>query len=203
MSDGFAKHTLAPLILRLALAAVFIYHGLDKVLGYHNDWGAAWATNLLAEQGKIPREVREKLDTLAKDRERSEEDRGQAATVRTRLEHLYARTSESATEALQYHAAQLAVAWGELLGGIALLLGFLSRLAAAGLIVIQAGAILTVTWVRGFAVTEGGYEYNLVLIAACLVLICLGSGPFSLAGLLRRRRRGARPPSPAQQPVNV
>ena len=40
---------------------------------------------------------------------------------------------------------QLAVAWGQLIGGIALGVGFLTRLAALGIIVIMLGAIATVT----------------------------------------------------------
>src|SRR4051812_2988103 len=41
-------------------------------------------------------------------------------------------------------ALQLAVAWGELIGGIALIVGFLTRVAALGIIVIMVGAIAKV-----------------------------------------------------------
>src|SRR5262249_16645109 len=42
-------------------------------------------------------------------------------------------------------ATEMAVAWGETIGGFAMLVGFMSRIAAVGLIIIQVGAILLVT----------------------------------------------------------
>ena len=39
--EGVAAHTFAPLLLRAALAGVFIYHGLDKVKPQH-DYGWTW-----------------------------------------------------------------------------------------------------------------------------------------------------------------
>jgi len=43
MYDTFIKSTIAPLILRLCLAAVFIYHGMDLV---GKSGGTAWNPNL-------------------------------------------------------------------------------------------------------------------------------------------------------------
>lgn len=79
---------------------------------------------------------------------------------------------------------QFAVAWGELLGGIALAIGFMTRLAAAGIAVIMAGAIWTVTGRNGFHLIKdgtfnGGYEYNLVLLVICAAVILLGPGPLA------------------------
>src|SRR5262245_34005420 len=54
---------------------------------------------------------------------------------------------------------QMAVAWGELVGGIALGLGLLTRLAALGIAAIMAGAIVTVHGEHGFALPMG-FEYN-------------------------------------------
>jgi hypothetical protein len=88
--------------------------------------------------------------------------------------------------------AQLAVAWGELIGGIALAFGFLTRLAAAGIAVIMAGAIATVHWPHGFDLRQGGFEYNFVLIVACLCLILGGPGPFAVDRVFRLRRDRAR-----------
>ncbi len=83
--------------------------------------------------------------------------------------------------------AQLAIAWGELIGGLALAVGFLTRFAALGIIAIMAGAVATVHGVKGFALP--GYEYNFVLIvmAACLVLG--GPGPFAVDRVFRLRQR--------------
>jgi uncharacterized membrane protein YphA (DoxX/SURF4 family) len=196
--DAFAKNTLAPLILRLALAAVFIYHGVDKVTT-GPDWGATWATHVWRDKTELPPGVKEKLDRLANKEGISPEEKTNIADVRQQLINLYRRDIQLPPTALEQHWAQLAVAWGELLGGILLLFGFGSRLAAVWLIIIQAGAIYTVTGMRGFSVAEGGgYEYNVVLLAMCLAVLCLGSGPFSLSRALSKKRTP--PQAAAQQP---
>ena len=59
---------------------------------------------------------------------------------------------------------QILVSWGELLGGAAILLGFLTELAALGIIVIMVGAIVTVHGKNGFGMMNGGFEYNFALI---------------------------------------
>src|SRR5882724_10670175 len=65
---------------------------------------------------------------------------------------------------------QLAVAWGELLGGIALALGLLTRLAAFGIAVIMAGAIYKVHWENGFDIQKLGWEYNFLIIVVCVAV---------------------------------
>lgn len=74
MFDALMKNTVAPLILRLCLAAVFIFHGVAMV---QEDWGTNW------------------------------------------------QHSTEASDALP-RPAQAAVAWGQLLGGVAMALGFLT-----------------------------------------------------------------------------
>jgi uncharacterized membrane protein YphA (DoxX/SURF4 family) len=207
--DSFAKNTLAPLTLRLALAAVFIYHGTDKITGQFNDWGASWAGEYWRVRAKIPAEVGKKLEHLADKAmaDGDEKQRDRIRDIRDSIDGLYRRDVEKLPPALEYNAAQLAVAWGELIGGLLLLVGFWSRLAALWLMVIQIGAIYTVTWVRGFSLQEGGgYEYNFVLMAACLAVVFLGSGPLSLSGYFRARRQRAAQQAaapPPQVPVSV
>jgi putative oxidoreductase len=93
---------------------------------------------------------------------------------------------------LTFSGTQLAVAWGEFLGGIALAVGLLTRWAAIGLIIIQIGAVCLVTAPRGFHFEKGGgYEYNLSLLAMCLSLLILGAGAWSVDCLLARRRMRA------------
>jgi putative oxidoreductase len=85
----------------------------------------------------------------------------------------------------------------EFAGGILLAFGLLTPFAAAANIGVQIGAIATQTWAAGFFTTQGGFEYNLVLIAA-LIAIATAPGRVSLDHLLLtrlRRRRGQ--PSPA------
>jgi uncharacterized membrane protein YphA (DoxX/SURF4 family) len=190
MSEPSVKTTFAPLILRLALAAIFIYHGLTKIIG-DTDWGASWATHAWQQQGKLPKDVLAKLDNAVKAEKITAEKK---ADIEGELARAYTAAAKDVAPppALQYAAAQLAVAWGEVLGGVAMLLGVLTRLAAVGLLVIQAGAIATVTWTQGFDVRGGGYEYNVALAAMCVALIFLGGGPLSVTELLRSKRRAAR-----------
>jgi len=75
---------------------------------------------------------------------------------------------------------QVLVSWGELVGGIAILVGFLTSLASLGIIIIMTGAIITVHAKNGFGMGGGGFEYNFVLISMCLALIANGSGPYSI-----------------------
>jgi uncharacterized membrane protein YphA (DoxX/SURF4 family) len=96
-------------------------------------------------------------------------------------------------------ATQLAVSWGELVCGFALLFGLLSRVAAIGIIVIQVGAIVLQTAKWDFINTDyiksypysspTGAEYNFVLIMMCLALLALGSGKVSLDHLFCGRRQ--------------
>lgn len=61
----------------------------------------------------------------------------------------------------------------EIAGGLALILGIWSRMAAWALAVIMAGAIVTVKWEHGFMSQAGktGYEFDLILLA---VAVCVG-----------------------------
>jgi len=68
----------------------------------------------------------------------------------------------------------------ETLGGIALLLGFLTQFAALGLILIMLGALYfkIVVWKRKFS-PDGGYEIDILIIAALIPLFMLGAGVYS------------------------
>jgi putative oxidoreductase len=138
--DSVIKNTLVPLILRLGLAVIFIFHGLGK-LNQENEWGANWERHL-----------------------------GDQAPPKS---------------------VQLAVTWAELIGGIALALGFLTRLAALGIIAIQAGAIYTVTGKNGFSILHEGYEYNVALIVMAVAVVLLGGGTLAVDRFFRLRRKRA------------
>lgn len=83
------------------------------------------------------------------------------------------------------------VALLELLGGLALVIGLLTRLAALGLAFNMLGAILLVHLASGFFLPTG-YEYALVLLAACLALVLGGPGAFSVDDAIASRRGGPR-----------
>ncbi|MFL5310733.1 MAG: DoxX family protein [Myxococcales bacterium] len=89
----------------------------------------------------------------------------------------------------------LAVATGaaEVFAGIASVLGFLTRPAAIAVLVTQLVAIAKVHAKKGFDVTEGGFEYNLVLIAVALGLLVTGPGAFSLHEQLEHLAEGRGP----------
>jgi putative oxidoreductase len=63
----------------------------------------------------------------------------------------------------------------ELLGGIAVLAGFLTRWAALFLAVDMLVAIFTVHLPRGFFGDKGGYEFPLTLLGACLTILLAGA----------------------------
>src|SRR5262245_7104919 len=157
--DKLAKYALAPLVLRLGLAVVFIYHAMPKVTPI-TKWGIGWGDQM-----------------------------------------------EMAP------ALQAAVAWGELLGGVALGIGFLTRLAALGMIGIMVGAIMTVHGKNGFAmlqmdesgkplIRDGfpviGYEFNAVLIVMLTAVFLVGSGVLGLDFWLFRRKPAPTPTPPAR-----
>jgi putative oxidoreductase len=77
-------------------------------------------------------------------------------------------------------------------GGALLVAGLATPLAAAILTGTMLTAIRTVHGKNGPWITDGGYEYNAVLIAAVLALAETGPGPFSLDGATGRERSGPR-----------
>ncbi|MGQ0570758.1 MAG: DoxX family protein [Armatimonadota bacterium] len=75
----------------------------------------------------------------------------------------------------------------ELVGGVLLAIGFLTR-AAAGLLAFDlVVAIAKVRWPQGFI---GAWEFEFVLICACLALVATGAGRISFDAV--RPRRGTR-----------
>jgi putative oxidoreductase len=78
----------------------------------------------------------------------------------------------------------------EPLGSLALILGALTRWAAAGLGIIMVGAIFfaRLTLHAGlFTTPQGtGLDYNLLLLAGCIVLIAFGAGGWSLDAIRRK-----------------
>ena len=72
----------------------------------------------------------------------------------------------------------------EFFGGIALLLGLLTRLLAVGFVCDMLGAILLVQLKRGFS----AYELEFLLLVSSLALALMGAGRFSVDTLLAARQ---------------
>lgn len=68
----------------------------------------------------------------------------------------------------------------ELVGGGLLILGFLSTIVAAILILLMCGATFFAHFGKGFFVSDGGPEFVLVLIAALIIVVVFGAGRVSL-----------------------
>lgn len=138
--------TWAPLVIRLALAAIFIAHGAQKVFGAFDGHGIRGLAGFVGELGFRPPIVWAWLAALA-----------------------------------------------EFLGGIGVLLGLLTRIAAAGILANMLVAILKVHAPNGFFLPDG-IEFALANAAMALSLILSGAGKVSLDWVLRewwlgRRRR--------------
>ena len=78
----------------------------------------------------------------------------------------------------------------EPLGSLALVLGVLTRWAAAGLSIIMVGAIFfaRLTLQAGlFTTPQGtGVDYNLLILASCIALIAFGAGGWSVDAIRRK-----------------
>jgi putative oxidoreductase len=86
------------------------------------------------------------------------------------------------------HAYAAAVT--ETVGGTLLALGAATPIAAASLIGVMITAIRKVHFKNGVWNSGGGYEYNLVLIAALLAIVDGGPGPVSVDKLRGHGHRG-------------
>jgi putative oxidoreductase len=65
-------------------------------------------------------------------------------------------------------------------GGLLMVLGVLTPVAAAAMIATMMMAIIKVHWSKGFWDTNGGYEFPLALIAAALTIGLAGPGALAL-----------------------
>ena len=71
---------------------------------------------------------------------------------------------------------QLPIALAEFIGGVLLVVGVLTRISAAVFSVILLGAIFHIRWENGFLISQGGWEWDLVMLAVTLSIIVAGPG---------------------------
>ncbi len=84
----------------------------------------------------------------------------------------------------------MATGLAEVVGGATAILGIGTRLGALAVLVTQGVAVWKVHAAKGFANTAGGYEFNLLLMAAALGLLLAGPGTLSAHEVVERRLEG-------------
>jgi putative oxidoreductase len=72
----------------------------------------------------------------------------------------------------------------ELVGGLCLIVGLLTRFVGAVLAIEMLIALLFVHLAKGYMAGAGGYEYVLLIGAVCFVFAIRGGGPYSVDRLL-------------------
>ena len=97
--------------------------------------------------------------------------------------------ADTVTDFLARHQA-LAVALSETVGGGLTAAGLFSPLGPAMIIGVMSVATQKVHLQNGLWITNRGYEYNLALAAAALLLAWEGPGALSLDAILRKQRSG-------------
>ncbi len=83
---------------------------------------------------------------------------------------------------------QIPIALAELIPGILIILGVLSRLSSSLISVIMLGAIFMVKGASSIT-GKGGVELDLILLASALVIMIVGPGRISLAHVIKKLPR--------------
>jgi len=83
---------------------------------------------------------------------------------------------------------QIPIALAELIPGILLIIGVLSRLSASLISLIMLGAIFMVKGASS-VIGKGGVELDLILLASVLVIMVVGPGRISLAQAIKKLPR--------------
>ena len=83
---------------------------------------------------------------------------------------------------------QIPIALAELVPGILLIIGVLSRLSSALLSIIMLGAIFHVKGAQSLT-GDGGVELDLILLASSLVIMIAGPGRISLSQIIKKLPR--------------
>lgn len=78
------------------------------------------------------------------------------------------------------------VASAELAGALGLFAGVLAAWAAAGLalLMVSTMSLHIFKWRSPYWASEGGWEYDLLLFALCLVIVLWGPGAYALSGVV-------------------
>ncbi|PPG40533.1 DoxX family protein [Pseudoclavibacter sp. RFBA6] len=99
--------------------------------------------------------------------------------------------------------AGAALPFVEIVAGALLIVGLLTRVAAALLAIVSLGAMFTVHFTAGFFAQDGGYEFVLVLALIGIALVLTGGGRWAADALVRRPRSSREPRSERQTAAQV
>jgi putative oxidoreductase len=80
---------------------------------------------------------------------------------------------------------QIPIALAEFIPGILLLIGVLTRLSGLLLSIVMLGAIFLVKGASNLT-GDGGYEFDLILLATSIVIIASGPGRISISHLIKK-----------------
>ena len=83
---------------------------------------------------------------------------------------------------------QIPIALAETIPGILILIGVLTRISASLLSIVMLGAIFYVKQ-AGSLDGERGFEFDLILLASCLVVIVAGPGRVSISHVIKKLPR--------------
>ncbi len=81
---------------------------------------------------------------------------------------------------------QIPIALAELIGGTLLIVGVLTRISGVIISMILLGAIFHIRWENGFFISQGGWEWDLIMLAAVLSIIAAGPGRVSISHIVKK-----------------
>ncbi len=81
---------------------------------------------------------------------------------------------------------QLPIALAEFIGGVLLISGVLSRITGVIFSFILLGAIFNIRWEKGFFISEGGWEWDIMMLAVAFTIIAAGPGRISISHLIKK-----------------
>ena len=81
---------------------------------------------------------------------------------------------------------QIPIALAELIGGILLITGVLTRITGVIFSTILLGAIFHIRWENGFFISQGGWEWDMIMLAAVLSIIAAGPGRVSISHVIKK-----------------
>lgn len=79
---------------------------------------------------------------------------------------------------------------GEFLGGLGLIFGAVTPIAAFGVVSTMSVAVFVVHWKNGLLASNRGFEYPLTLLTLGLFFMARGGGPYSLDELVLKKHFG-------------